>query len=69
MGGALHSYSMAQSPFMSVEDETSGLSYTRGADRPLLELTIGDLLKRTAERNPDGAAVVSRHQGARMTWS
>jgi len=54
---------------MSVEDETSGLSYTRGADRPLLELTIGDLLKRTAERNPDGAAVVSRHQGARMTWS
>jgi len=69
VGGALHSYSMAQSPFMSVEDETSGLSYTRGADRPLLELTIGDLLKRTAERNPDGAAVVSRHQGARMTWS
>jgi fatty-acyl-CoA synthase len=56
-------------PFLAVGDGTSRLSYARGADRSLLELTIGDLLKRTAERYPDRPAVVSRHQGARMTWA
>jgi fatty-acyl-CoA synthase len=59
------------------------LSYSRGPDRPLLELTIGDLLHRTAGRYPDRLAVVSRHQsrragvptdrsssvGWRMTWA
>jgi fatty-acyl-CoA synthase len=43
-------------------------SYARGANRPLLELTIGDLLQRTAERFPDRLAVVSCHQGKRLTW-
>jgi len=60
---------MALPPFLAVGDGTSRLSYARGADRSLLELTIGDLLKRTAERYPDRPAVVSRHQGARMTWA
>jgi fatty-acyl-CoA synthase len=47
----------------------STASYARGEARPLLELTIGDLLKRTAERWPERLAVASRHQGKRMTWA
>jgi fatty-acyl-CoA synthase len=47
----------------------STLSYTRGPDRPLLEMTIGGLLERTAHRYPDRLAVSSRHQSKRMTWS
>ena len=45
------------------------LSHSRGADRALLELTIGALLDRTASRFPDRPAVVSRHQSRRMTWA
>jgi len=60
---------MALTSCSSIEDETATLSYARGADRPLLELTIGDLLHRTAERYPDRLAVASRHQNARMSWS
>jgi fatty-acyl-CoA synthase len=45
------------------------LSYARGVSRPLLELTIGDLLDRTAERFPDRLAVASCHQGQRLTWA
>ena len=45
------------------------LSQTRGPDRPLLNLTIGDLLHRTASRFPDRDAVVSCHQGRRLTWA
>jgi len=44
-------------------------SYSRGSDRPLLELTIGQLLERTANRFPDRVAVVSRHQSRRMSWA
>src|SRR3954454_9328916 len=51
------------------DDMISTLSHSRGADRPLLEVTIGDLLQRTASRYPDRLAVVSRHQGRRMTWA
>jgi fatty-acyl-CoA synthase len=54
---------------MIVNEITSTLSYTRGHDRPLLELTIGTLLERTAGRYPDRLAVASRHQGKRMTWA
>jgi len=54
---------------MAVEDQSTILSTTRGPERPLLELTIGDLLKRTAERWPERPAAVSRHQNARMTWA
>jgi fatty-acyl-CoA synthase len=44
-------------------------SHSRGPNRPLLELTVGDLLRRTAERYPDRLAVASRHQQKRMTWA
>lgn len=54
---------------MSVDQQTPALSSTRGPDRPLLELTIGELLDRTASRYPDRLAVASRHQGRRMTWA
>jgi fatty-acyl-CoA synthase len=54
---------------MPVEEDLTTLSYTRGENRPLLELTIGDLLRRTASRYPDRLAVVSRHQNKRMTWA
>ncbi len=53
----------------TTEDLTRTLSYTRGPSRPLLELTIGDLLHRTAERYPERLAVASRHQGRRFTWA
>jgi fatty-acyl-CoA synthase len=53
---------------MPVDENLCNLSYTRGPSRPLLELTIGDLLHRTAERFPDRLAVASCHQGKRLTW-
>src|SRR5580692_7874814 len=45
------------------------LSYSRGPDRPLLELTVGGLLERTATLYPDRLAVASLHQQKRMTWA
>ncbi len=45
------------------------MSYTRGPSRPLLELTIGDLLHRTADRCGDRLAVASCHQDLRLTWA
>ena len=33
---------------MPADEDLIALSYTRGADRPLLDLTIGALLDRTA---------------------
>ncbi|HSY00677.1 MAG TPA: AMP-binding protein [Acidobacteriaceae bacterium] len=54
---------------MPVEDALATTSQTRGPDRPLLNLTIGDLLHRTASRFPDRDAVVSCHQPRRLTWS
>ena len=54
---------------MAVEEDIRTLSYARGPDRPLLELTIGDLLRRTAERFPDRLAVASCHQLKRLTWT
>jgi fatty-acyl-CoA synthase len=54
---------------MNIADQISPQSYARGPARPLLELTVGDLLHRTAERFPDRLAVASRHQGKRLTWA
>jgi fatty-acyl-CoA synthase len=54
---------------MPVEEQITTLSYERGPERPLLKLTIGDLLKQTAERYPERLAIASRHQGKRMTWA
>ena len=49
---------------------TGGLSIARGpTDRPLLETTIGVALSRAAELWGDRLALVSRHQGVRMTWA
>jgi fatty-acyl-CoA synthase len=54
---------------MPTEEPISTQSYARGPARPLLELTIGDLLKRTADRYPERLALVSRHQERRLTWA
>jgi fatty-acyl-CoA synthase len=45
------------------------LSYTRGPDVPLLDLTISQALAAAAGRFPDREAVVVRHQSARLTWA
>jgi fatty-acyl-CoA synthase len=44
------------------------LSYARGPEFPILEKTIGEVLDDAAARCPDGDALVSRHQGIRLTW-
>jgi len=44
------------------------LSYARGLSLQLLEKTIGQVLQDAAERNPEGDAVVSRHQGLRLSY-
>jgi len=54
---------------MSVAAPAVALSHTRGPDRPLLALAIGDLLDRTASRFPDRDAVVACHQRRRLTWA
>ena len=54
---------------MTQEQNTCSLSYTRGPSRPLLDLTIGSLLHRTADRFPDRLAVASCHQQKRLTWA
>jgi len=54
---------------MPVEEDIRTLSHTRGPNRPLLELTIGGLLDRTANRFPDRLAVASCHQQKRLTWA
>jgi fatty-acyl-CoA synthase len=54
---------------MPVEENLTLASYSRGVDRPLLEMSISDLLHRTVERFGDRPAAVSRHQDRRLTWS
>ena len=44
-------------------------SYVRGPDRPLIEKTIHQAVRDTAQRFPDRQAVVSRHQNRRLTWA
>jgi fatty-acyl-CoA synthase len=43
-------------------------SYSRGADLPLLELTISEALASNAVRFPDREAIIVCHQQARLTW-
>lgn len=45
------------------------LSYTQGAQAPLLPMTIGAAFDRTVAKYPEREAVVSREQNIRMTWS
>jgi fatty-acyl-CoA synthase len=54
---------------MPVEEALLSQSYARGPARPLLEITIGDLLTRTATRFPDRLAVASMHQDKRLSWA
>jgi fatty-acyl-CoA synthase len=44
------------------------LSYSRGPEQELWELTIGQVLDRTVERCGDSLALVSCHQAKRYTW-
>jgi fatty-acyl-CoA synthase len=44
------------------------LSYWRGPDQPLWELTIGEVLDETAKRHGASLALVSCHQHQRLTW-
>jgi fatty-acyl-CoA synthase len=43
-------------------------SYARGPVLPLLEKTIGQVLADSVKRNPSGDALVSRHQGLRLSY-
>jgi fatty-acyl-CoA synthase len=45
------------------------LSYSRGHDAPLIEVSIWEEFKKTASRFPDREALVVRHQGVRLTFS
>jgi fatty-acyl-CoA synthase len=54
---------------MPVEENIRTLSYSCGPSRPLLDLTLGDLLHRTADRYPERLAVASCHQQKRLTWA
>jgi fatty-acyl-CoA synthase len=44
------------------------LSYARGPSLPLLDKTIGQILEDAAAHNPDGDALISRHQGIRLSY-
>ena len=49
---------------------TPSNSYSRGAhDVPLLRETIGESLRRVAERFPEREALVVRHQAYRATYA
>jgi fatty-acyl-CoA synthase len=45
------------------------LSYARGPESEVLDLTLGDLLRETATQFPRRLGLVSRHQGIRLTWA
>lgn len=44
------------------------LSYARGPKVELLDKTLGQALEEAARDNPDGDAIVSRHQGLRLSY-
>ena len=53
-----------------VRGESQELSHVVGASEPpLIEKTIGAMLAEAAARDPDGEALVVRHQGVRLTWA
>ena len=62
-------FSVCNTRAMPIEENLSVLSQSQGPNRPLLELTIGGLLERTASRYPDRLAVASCHQQKRLTWA
>ena len=56
-------------PTSVLEAGARTLSYSRGADVPLIENTISQVLAETARRLPDRDALVVCHQGVRLTWA
>ena len=44
------------------------LSYARGPEAEVLDLSLGELLRECATMDPRGLGVVSRRQGVRLTW-
>jgi len=44
------------------------LSYSRGPKMELLDTTLGQALEDAAQHNPTGEAIVSRHQGLRLSY-
>lgn len=46
----------------------STLSYARGPEAPIVEKTIGEVIRDSAMRFPDRDALISRHQNIRMSW-
>jgi fatty-acyl-CoA synthase len=44
------------------------LSYARGPSLPLLDRTVGQILEDAAAHNPSGDALISRHQGIRLSY-
>src|ERR1700727_83959 len=45
------------------------LSYSRGHDAPLIDVSIWEVFEKTASRFPDREALAARHQGVRLTFS
>src|SRR5438874_6537911 len=45
------------------------LSYSKGHDSPLIRDTIDQVFRRTAQLNPDGEALIARHQNARLSFT
>ena len=45
------------------------LSYARGPEAEVLDLSLGELLRECATMDPQGLGLVSRHQGIRLTWA
>ena len=60
---------MLLSPFHNELHCAFVLSYTRGADVPLLEMTLSEALSQAAARFPDRDALIVCHQQVRLTWS
>src|SRR5277367_628591 len=45
------------------------LSYSRGHDAPLIDVSTWEVFEKTVARFPDHEALVVRHQGVRLTYS
>lgn len=45
------------------------LSYARGPEAEVLDLTLGDLLRECATMYPRRPGLISRHQGVHLTWA
>ncbi len=45
------------------------LSYARGPEAEVLDLSLGELLRECATMDPRGLGLVSRRQGVRLTWA